>query len=546
MKFSVCSISSLKKIILIFAFFISTGLLFAQTKFVQKLEWKGDTNVLEYKVEIQNKAGQIISSVITEEYQVELSLVPGSYKYKITAYDLLGRQAQTTSWIPFEIFKANQPAIVHNQNLEALEEDGSTLILSVNIMDVTSGTKAELISSDNKTIIQGSLVLASGQVWTGSGGGSEIQTAVAAKFTNVTEGNWKLLITNPSGLYSESLPFEVKNVVKEERLAAAKAEEERIAREKAEAERLAKEEAERLEREEAERLAREEEERLAKEEEERLAREEAERLAKEEAERLAREEAERLAKEEAERLIKEEAARQEAERLAREEAEREEAEQLAQKEAERLAKEAVEAEAAEATESEESEDEVEEKTKKVRPDWDRKFFLAGGAGLNFIVKDEDLFTQYFTSNMNLDINAKLAFLPVHNAKSRFGLEISGNYTKFDENNEYYDIIINSLITQASLVYRHNLAASKNCIQLKGGGGLVFLQKDLDFYATDENTSGKSSQQIFAYPEAGVGFSLMLMMGRTFALEVGVNANALFIQDAFTVTALPFASLGIRF
>ena len=285
MKFSVCSISGLKKIFLIFAFFINTGLLFAQTKFVQKLEWKGDPNVLEYKVEIQNKAGQIISSVITEEYQVELSLVPGSYKYKITAYDLLGREAQTTSWIPFEIFKANQPAIVHNQNLEALEEDGSTLILSVNIMDVTSGTKAELISSDNKTIIQGSLVLASGQVWTGSGGGSEIQTAVAAKFTNVTEGNWKLLITNPSGLYSESLPFEVKDVVKEERLAAAKAEEERIAREKAEAERLAKEEAEKLEREETERLAREEEERLAKEEEERLAREEAERLAKEEAER---------------------------------------------------------------------------------------------------------------------------------------------------------------------------------------------------------------------------------------------------------------------
>ena len=530
MKFSVYSFEKAKKIFLILVLFMSTGLLYAQSKFVQKLQWKGDPNVLEYKVEIQNKAGDIISSVITEEYEIEMALAPGSYKYKISAYDLLGRQAQTTSWIPFEIYKANQPAIVHNQNLEALEEDGSTLILSVNIMDVTSGTKAELISSDNKTIIQGSLVLASGQVWTGRDGGSEIQTAVAAKFNNVTEGIWKLQITNPSGLYSESLPFEVKDVLKEERIAAAKAEEERIAREKAEAERLAKEEAERLEREETERLAREEEERLAKEEEE----------------RLAREEAERLAKEEAERLIKEEAARQEAERLAREEAEREEAERLAQEEAERLAKEAAEAEAAEATDSEESEDEVEEKTKKVRSDWDRKFFLAAGAGLNFIVKDEDLFTQYFTSNMNLDINAKLAFLPVHNAKSRFGLEISGNYTKFDENNEYYDIIINSLITQASLVYRHNLAASKNCIQLKGGGGLVFLQKDLDFYATDENTSGKSSQQIFAYPEAGVGFSLMLMMGRTFALEVGVNANALFIQDAFTVTALPFASLGISF
>ena len=511
MKFSVCSAA--KKIFLISVLVLSTGLLYAQSKFTQKLEWKGDPNVLEYKVEIQNKAGQVISSVVTEEYQVELSLAPGSYKYKISAYDLLGREAQATSWIPFEIYKANQPAIVHNQNLEALEEDGSTLILAVNIADVTSGTKAELISSDNKTIIQGSLVLSSGEVWTGTGGGSEIQKAVAAKFKNVKEGMWKLLITNPSGLYSESLVFEVRDIIKEQRIAAAKAEEERIAREKAEAERLAKEEAERLEQEriENERL---EKERLAREEEER----------KEEERR------------EQERLAREEEQRQEEERLAREEEKRLEEQRLTQEAAER-----------EADDESDDEDDTEEvKNKKPFRDWDRKFFVAGGVGGNFVVKDNEFFTQYFDSNFNLDVNAKVAFLPFHNEKSRVGIEITGNYTKFDENNDYYDIIINSLIAQASLVYRHNLAASKNCVQFKVGGGLVFLQKQLDYFTDEELSKDKSSEQIYAYPEAGAGFSLMLMMGRTFALEVGADVNALFIQDAFTLFAVPYVSLGVRF
>ena len=496
MKFSV--FSAVKKLLLLTVLLMGTGLLYAQSKFTQKLQWKGDPNVLEYKVEIQNKAGQIISSTVTEEYQIELSLAPGSYKYKISAYDLLGREAQSTSWIPFDIFKANQPAIVHNQNLEALEEDGSTLILSVNIADVTSGTKAELVNVENGKRIEGSLVLSSGEVWTGKGGGSEIQKAVAAKFLKVKEGNYKLIITNPSGLYSESLAFEVRDVIKEQKIAAAKAEEERLAREKAEAERLEKE------RKELERLAKIQEEEQKKEQE-------------------------RLAKEEEQK-------RKEEEKLAEER----------QKEEERLAKEKEEKAATEEESAGESSEETEEvKKKKPRSDWDRKFFVAAGGGLNFVLKDNEFFTQYFDADFNYALNAKVDFLPIHNKKSRFGVEFSGNYIKFDENNEFYDIIINSLIAQASLVYRHNLAASKNCIQLKGGGGLVFLQKSLD-YSKDEEYSDKSSEQIFAYPEAGAGFSLMLMMGRSFAAELGADVDALFIKDAFSIFCIPYLSVGFRF
>ena len=288
---------TIKLLTLLIFLMVSAGrnLLFAQS-FSQTIRWNADPNVLEYKVEIQDSTGKTIDTITTENSYVNLSLKEGSYKYKITAYDLLGREAVSTQWVSFDILRANQPAIVHNQNLEALLEDGKTLELYVNVSDVTKDTVAELINVETGARIKGTLILSTAS---GTAGLSDSETHIAdkARFTDVPEGKWKLVITNPSGLSSESQVFEVRDVIKEQKLAAQKAEEERLAREEAErlereriiaeqkeAERLAKEQEEReqseldeAEREEQERLA--EEERLKEEEEERE-REKAEKRAK--------------------------------------------------------------------------------------------------------------------------------------------------------------------------------------------------------------------------------------------------------------------------
>lgn len=560
---SFACITSTKKrlfLILLILISISTGFIFSEPNYKQKLEWKADSNVLEYKLEIQNKEGKIITSEIIKGNSYDLSLAPGSYKYKLVAYDMLGRESVTTNWISFDILKASQPEIKHQQNLEALKEDGSTLEVSVNVADVAAGTKAELINTQTGKKIEGTLVLAA----TAGAAESEVQNAVAARFKKVEEGQWKLLITNPSGLSSESEVFEVKDVIKEQKIIAAKEEAERKEKERIEAERLAKEKAEQ-EKLEAERLKREKEE-AERKEKERIAFEkaEAERLEKE---RIAKEkaEAERL---ERERKQKEELARIQAEieriqkeRLETEQREREqriaeeievqhkleeariEAERLVteREEEERLAKEREEAERLA------QEEEEEKKKNKVHKDWDRKFLLAGGAGLQFTLKDEEFFREYFNNNMNFLFNAKLDFLPIHNAKSRFGFEIGGKYIKFNDNNDFYDIMLHTVITQANLVYRHNLGSSKNCFQIKGGGGLVFLQKELEFYSY--NTAGENKKvdgNIYAYPEADGGLSLLFMMGKTFTLELGADVDALFIKDAFTVFCMPYINLGFRF
>ncbi len=252
---------------------------------------------------------------------------------------------------------------------------------------------------------------------------------------SLTHGKYKCRITAYDLLGRESVStvwqdFEVISQKEEQaRIAREKAEQERIAAEKAEkgrleAERIAKEKAEqeRLAKEEAERKAREEEEQKRLEEE-RLAREKAEeeeRLAKEKAEeerRLAlekaeQEEKERLALEEEERqriaaeiAAQEEAERLEAERLKREEEERAEAERLAQQKAE---------------EEEELKKQKKEERRKAWENYDRKFGLAAGAGLSFILYDGDFFSDYMTpSQFNPNLNEQFSYRPCHNNLLRF-------------------------------------------------------------------------------------------------------------------------------
>ena len=252
-------------------FAAGTSLLYAQTKSknaktysTQTLRWSADPNVLEYRIEIQDVSGNIIQTVTTENNSLEISLPNGKYKYKITAYDLLGRESVNSGWNQLEVLKASQPAISMEQTLESLEEDGKTLELDVEIKDVTTGSKVELVNPETGETIAGNLLIDSAI----DADASEVLHASKSIFENVPEGKWQLVVTNPSGLFSESEPFEVQDTMKEKRLAAEKSEKERLERERLEAERIEQErlaaEQEILERErlEAERI---EQERLAEE-----------------------------------------------------------------------------------------------------------------------------------------------------------------------------------------------------------------------------------------------------------------------------------------
>ena len=338
---------------------LSAPLLYGQEKeFSQTLSWEEDENAFSYRVELQSLEDKSLQSFETEDSSIKLKLKPGKYKYKIYALDFLGRDASESDWQDFTVIKAMKPVIEDlPANLLVADNEKVDFSVPVEVSSITKETSAVIVNTKTKEEIKGSLKFITR--------GEEI-IASNAVFPEVSEGNWVIKITNPSGLMSQTEEIEVTKTIEEalviaeenpeKRLdanilaqkikneeEAKRLEKEKLAAERLEAERLEKERlaAERLEAErlEKERLAAErlEAERLEKE---RLAAErlEAERLAAErlEAERLANEklEAERLALAEKARLVEKrlEEERLKAEKLAEEERLAKEKEELAKAE----------------------------------------------------------------------------------------------------------------------------------------------------------------------------------------------------------------------
>ena len=367
---------------------------------------------------------------------------------------------------------------------------------------------------------------------------------------SLTHGKYKCRITAYDLLGRESVStvwqdFEIISQKEEQtRIAREKAEQERIAAEKAEKERL---EAERIAKEKAEqeRLAKEEAERKAREleeqkrlEEERLAREKAEeerRLALEKAEQ---EEKERLALEEEERqriaaeiAAQEEAERLEAERLKREEEERAEAERLAQEKAE---------------EEEKLKKQKKEERRKIWENYDRKFGLAAGAGLSFILYDGNFFSDYMTpSLLNPSLNGKFSYLPFHNNILRFGMEFDAMATRFNSSNQYFNLNLSMLFLQENLALRFKLKTEKCWLQIKAGAGIVLINENLDYYDdTDDNK--KDTIRNFGFITVGGGLSVVFVPTRLITIELGADYNHLFIPDMNMGLLTPYVSLELRF
>ena len=531
-------------------FAAGTSLLYAQTKSknaktysTQTLRWSADPNVLEYRIEIQDISGNIIQTVTTENNSLEISLPNGKYKYKITAYDLLGRESVNSGWNQLEVLKASQPSISMEQTLESLEEDGKTLELDVEIKDVTTGSKVELVNSETGETIAGNLLIDSAI----DADASEVLHASKSHFENVPEGKWQLVVTNPSGLFSESEPFEVQDTMKEKRLAAEKSEKERLERERLEAERIEQErlaaEQEILERErlEAERI---EQERLAAEQEilerERL---EAERI---EQERLAEELAEQ------ERIAAELAAR---EKLENDVAANPNVPVNGLKYTDDII-----SMASQIFEEEEMNDdyyddleipddeEIEAQRKAERHEkwlnYDRKFYVNAGVGANFCLYDNDFISKYFMNGFTPSFTARIDFLPIHKNKWRFGLEIAGSRTCYTYSNVYYDLKLDMNMLQTNLIYRFSFAKNKLWLSVKGGGGISLMQTNLIFKV--ETSEKHNISENFAYFMAGGGLSLTIVPKQLIIFEIGADYTNIFMNDVSTGLISPYITAGIRF
>lgn len=277
--------------------FLFAASLFAEESFSQKIEWKSNANALEYRVEIQNLASGKTQVITTDKTSAELSLPPASYRYRVRAYDFLGKESSVSSWTSFEVFKANKPKILNIEKNLTVPKNGGSVALNVDISDVNRNSKFELVNES----LQG--IISAEEKSKMSASSSETDSIRHLDFKNVPPGKWRLRVTNASGLsaLSEPITVEGENMYSADEISKIRAEaEEQIRKELQEdfekevQKRIAEHDLER-EKAVADRLAAEK-----KAEEDRL-REEEERLAEEE-----RLEAERLAAEEEERRLERE------------------------------------------------------------------------------------------------------------------------------------------------------------------------------------------------------------------------------------------------
>ncbi len=429
---------------------------FSQQKFSQKLEWKGDRNVLEYKVEIQNTGTGKSQFIKTEKNFVSLSLEPGKYRYKVQAYNLLGQKSVESSWINFEVLKAAQPVIEKPVKEASIAKDSEKLELDVSVNDVSKDSVVELVNQKTGEKIKGELVLDKKPA-----SKSEVAQAKKIQFDKVKEGEWKLKITNPSGLKTESGDIKI----------TAKAPEKKEPEKKSEP--------------------------------------------VPERKREPQPQPEPVPEPQPEVPVKEAVAVVQPE--VKEEKPLPPAEDVKVK--------PQEEEPQTAAEEKENQDENESKEKKSSEKKKKRVkIFSMGVASGLVTSPYGGLVSYTEDYLIPSVALKAGILPVRGDIWKFGLEGSVSFWQLDDSNSYYDLTLTMVKLQADFIVRHKLKFDSLDLKAKLGYGVFYTTKDVSYSDTsvtqpDNETFGSKyvsagialawTPMRFCYLEAGVDASFML-------------------------------------
>ncbi|MDR1287046.1 MAG: hypothetical protein LBK08_05510 [Treponema sp.] len=81
-------------------------------RFVQRLSWYSEEYTLCYEVCVEDSAfRREILREYTGEDHLDVSLPPGSYRYRVRSYDLLGKPSEDPPWMPLEVLPALEPGL---------------------------------------------------------------------------------------------------------------------------------------------------------------------------------------------------------------------------------------------------------------------------------------------------------------------------------------------------------------------------------------------------------------------------------------------------
>ena len=488
---------------------------FSQQKFSQKLEWKADRNVLEYKVEIQNTGTGKSQFIKTEKNFVSLSLEPGKYRYKIQAYNFLGQKSVESSWINFEVLKAAQPVIEKPVKEASIAKDSEKLELDVSVNDVSKDSVVELVNQKTGEKIKGELVLDKKPA-----SKSEVAQAKKIQFDKVKEGEWKLKITNPSGLSTVSEGIKLTAADKTENIAEAQKTEipETTAAE-------SQPDAVAVQVEEAEKPVR-----LSAADENEKARTPEESSP--------------------DKAVSEEIGSGEVLEKSAEPEKTEKAEEIpepaqteyARSEGEKTQENTSESSNSVAENTDLQENDSAEEEKKPAPKKKiRIFSFAGGTGLasapigDLLSYSDDIFHPL--ASIQFD------FIPVRGQIWKVGLETDLRLWTVEQSTDYYNLDVSMLQMQVDLIVRHRLKWDFLDLKVRAGGGSLMAFKRVK-YTSDSSGVTQPDSGTFASNFVNAGLSFVLTPRRLFFMEAGLDAA--YIPDDSSLLVVPNFCVGLRF
>lgn len=481
-----------KRIIACFLYIVIFSSAFAQSKFKQKLSWEADENALEYTVEVVSVVDESKKySYKTESAEITFSIPAGKYKYRICAYDFLGREAQISDWKIFDITKALVPKIKVNRNPSISSLSETEIRIPAKISDIAADSVALLVNDETEQEVPCSMEISSEN----KKDGTVIATAV--KVNGVTGGYWRIKVKNPSGLESQSDVIDVSAYFDE------------LARIQAEKERL------------------EEEKRLA-----------------EEAAEKARIEAELAEKERAEAELLAEKERQEAERRAEEEARREE---------ERISREKAEEEKRIANEKaakieEEKRLAAEEKLKK-RMEFIKahtKFDMTPMLGVSaFSPFALDGLFEYSDSKFLPALTIKIYYLPVLIKTVSLGVNAEAGFSKMSGSTSLYTMDFPITRFETNFVWQKELKKNLLYWNLKAGANAFIVSYDLE-YIKNYTARESPAEKDYGYLGAQFGTSLWIQPVKKIVCEIGADLVYEPINGMQTMYFDPHICMGFRF
>lgn len=431
------------KIIFISLILCSAFPLFSQEKkFVQKIEWQKENNALEYKLEIKGVTNPSISKEITtEKTSVEFSMEPGEYKYRIYAYDFLGREASVTEWKSFSITKAMYPKV--NLKDSSVTVDGNKkkpVTIPVDVESITNESTLTFVNTETGEKIEGKINSEKNKDGT--------VTSSSVVFPNVSVGEWKMVITNPSGLYTESEPMSVSPSGR--KLIIEKAQD-----------------------------------------------------------------------------IKEPPI------------EENNVQDVSPVE---VAVEGQTTEQPEVSDVIEDKNDEEVSPKEKKPYRIKDLCLTGGVISPYALGDE-VFKPYDNAGFNLGIDVRLSWLPVNLNKFKLGFELNLEVFKFNYSNKYMDVNLPVGIGTFNIQGRYVFLDGKMGVNLKAGGGVSILQKDISYHNSSLSVPEK---EYLGYICAQGGVSLNWIPYKHVIVETGVDFTDIFMPDVNALIIMPYVVVGVRF